>query len=226
MVRFEQMDKLSYKHPRRLVGLSMICLSAFFTNCGVPDINDQQVLFEAKANATPLPSLNRKLMYGMIQLYVDADDAPFNGWVKQDNPEGKIEKIGYLEDGQKEGTWLSWYRNGQLESKINWHNDQYVGHFQVWHPNGEVKALGQTKDGEVDGKWLNFYQTGILASRSMSNVGLAISSQTWTPDGQLCKKTNLVDGNGTVYQYEENGSVHKVTFFQKGIGTILPPQHF
>jgi len=45
----------------------------------------------------------------------------------------------------------------------------------------------------------------------------------WTPDGQPCKKTDLKEGNGTVYQYEENGSVLKVTRFQNGIGTLLGP---
>ena len=223
MLKFSKMYKFACTHPSKLGWLIIAFLSAFFTCCSVPDINDPEVLSEAKTKAIPLHSLNRKLMYGMIKLFVDDGDDPFNGWAKQESPAGKIKKLGYLKDGQKEGTWLSWHSNGQLESKISWHKDQYVGHFQVWHPNGQVKALGQTKDGEVDGKWLNFYQSGTVASESISKLGLAVSSKTWTPDGQPCKKTDLVDGNGTLYQYEENGSVHKIIFFQKGIGTTLAP---
>ena len=210
----------SIKPPTWLT-IPAVCI--LLTHCGIPDITNQEVLEEAKAGAISLSSLDRKLMYGMIQLYVDQTDDPYTGWVKEEYTASVIKRLGYLEDGQKEGTWLSWHTNGQLESQINWHNDYYSGHFQSWHPNGQLKALGQTKKGEMDGKWVDFYQSGVQASKSLSEVGLAVSALVWTPDGQPCKKTNLKDGNGTVYQYDDNGSIQKITRFQDGIGSLVGP---
>lgn len=220
---FQGMNKSPSVKVRCLHRLFTLFACLSLSHCGIPDITNQEVLEEAKAEAISLSSLDRKLMYGMIQLYVDQTDAPYTGWVKEEYSNETMKRLGYLEDGQKEGTWLSWHSNGQLESQINWHNDNYSGHFQVWYPHGQVKALGQTKEGEVDGKWVDFYQSGIQASESWSQVGLAVSALVWTPDGQPCKKTDLKEGNGTVYQYEENGSVLKVTRFQNGIGTLLGP---
>jgi antitoxin component YwqK of YwqJK toxin-antitoxin module len=207
--------------PLTWLTIPVVCI--LLTHCGIPDITNQEVLEEAKAEAISLNSLDRKLMYGMIQLYVDRTDTPYTGWVKEEYPPAVIKRLGYVKDGQKEGTWLSWHLNGQLESQINWHNDRYSGHFQAWHPNGRVKAIGQTKEGEMDGKWVNFYQSGVQASESISEVGLAVSASVWMPDGQPCKKTDLKDGDGTLYQYEENGSIQKVTLFQNGIGTLVGP---
>jgi antitoxin component YwqK of YwqJK toxin-antitoxin module len=210
----------SIKTPTWLT-IPFVCI--LLTHCGIPDITNQEVLDEAKAEAISLSSLDRKLMYGMIQLYVDQTDDPYTGWVKEEYTTSVIKRLGYLVDGQKEGTWLSWHSNGQLESHINWHNDHYSGHFQVWYPNGKVRALGQTKEGEVDGKWVEFYQSGTQASESLSEVGLAVSASVWTPDGQPCKKTDLKDGNGNLYQYEDNGSIQKITRFQNGIGSLVGP---
>lgn len=209
-------------HPKTLTSGMLILLALFFVSCGVPDLSDPKILESAREEAIPLNTLDRKLMYGMIQLYVDQEDEPFSGWVRQINDKEKnYECLGYLRKGQKNGIWLEWYENGTLRSKIYWQQDRYEGEFKIWHPNGRIKVIGQTTDGEVDGKWKSFYSSGLPSSETLSKVGLAVSGKVWTPDGKVCRQTNLKDGTGILCEYNEDGSILKVRQFIEGIGTEL-----
>jgi antitoxin component YwqK of YwqJK toxin-antitoxin module len=202
----------------------IIFLGLFFlASCGIPDLQDSQIMEEAKAQAVSLDSLERKLMYGMIQLYVDRKEEPFSGWVKQSDSKDSITSLGYLKKGQKEGIWLEWYPNGSIRAKTGWHQDRYEGEFKGWYPNGRIKVIGQTSDGEVDGQWKSFYTSGLPASESISETGLAVSAKVWTPSGEPCPHTNLKNGNGILYQYQEDGSVLKIQKFANGVGLVLKP---
>jgi antitoxin component YwqK of YwqJK toxin-antitoxin module len=202
----------------------IIFLGLFFlASCGIPDLQDSQIMEEAKAQAVSLDSLERKLMYGMIQLYVDGKEEPFSGWVKQTDSKDSITSLGYLKKGQKEGIWLEWYPNGSIRAKIGWHQDRYEGEFKGWHPNGRIKVIGQTSDGEVDGRWKSFYTSGLPACESISETGLAVSAKVWTPSGEPCPHTNLQNGNGILYQYQEDSSILKIEEFIQGVGKKLEP---
>ena len=54
-----------------LVGLFNALILATLFSCSVPDLSDPEILLDAQKEAIPLESLERKLMYGMIPLYVD-----------------------------------------------------------------------------------------------------------------------------------------------------------
>ena len=209
---------------RTILYLSVISVFLLNNGCGTPDLTDVQVLTEARREAIPIDSLQRKLMYGMIQLYVDKDENPFSGWVKVTSQNGKTQSLGFLKKGQKEGFWLEWYPNGKIKSKQEWHQDRYEGEFKVWHPNGLIKVNGQTHDGEVDGVWKSYYKSGKLASICISEVGLAVSAQVWKPDGLRCPRTDLKEGNGFLCEYEDNGSIYRVRKFSQGISRTLPNQ--
>lgn len=199
-----------------------LCL-CFLSSCGIPDLQNSQILEHAKAEAVSLDSLERKLMYGIIQLYVNQEEEPFTGWVKQNDSADVITSLGYLKKGQKEGIWLEWYPNGSIRSKTGWHQDRYEGEFKAWHANGRIKVIGQTSDGEVDGQWKSFYASGLLASESTSETGLAVSAKVWTPSGEPCPNTDLHNGNGTLYQYHEDGSILEIQKFTDGVGKKLDP---
>ena len=49
----------------------------------IPDLQDAGILEEANHEAIALGKLERKLMYGMFPLYVDADEEPYTGWTKE-----------------------------------------------------------------------------------------------------------------------------------------------
>ena len=78
---------LSY--PKTLKSGMLILWALFFVSCGVPDLSDAKILESAREEVISLNNLERKLMYGMIQLCIDQDDEPFSGWVRQINDKRK-----------------------------------------------------------------------------------------------------------------------------------------
>jgi antitoxin component YwqK of YwqJK toxin-antitoxin module len=150
-------------------------------------------------------------------LYVDKKEKPYTGWVKEEDEEGRLTKIGYLKDGQRQGVWRSWHANGRKATEIHWQNDQMDGPFEAWHENGRVNAIGQTKDGEVDGEWKNYYSSGQLAEITRNRVGHLVRIKVWHPDGQTCPVSEVEEGNGAYNLYEENGTLKERRVFRSGI---------
>ena len=196
-----------------LVGLFL------YVGCSPPDLQDPETFEHAIREAVPVEKLTRKRMYGMLMLYVDKDENPYTGWVRKDWKEGELKELGYLEDGQKQGTWMSWHANGVKESEIHWENDQMHGAFEVWHINETVNTVGQTKDGEVDGEWKRYYSSGQLAEIALNQIGHLVRIKVWHPDGTPCKDSHVEGGNGAYNMYEENGTLKERRVFRSGVQT-------
>ena len=189
----------------------------FLAGCAPPDLKDPDTYRTAIREAEPMSKLTHKRMYGMIMLYVDENDEPYTGWVKKEWESGQIKELGYLEDGQKQGTWMRWHASGQKKSEIHWVNDLLVGSFEVWHPNGSIKVRGQTKDGETDGEWTQFYTNGKLERISNNRIGKLVSIKVWLPNGQPCPHSRVEDGNGIWNEYEEDGTLKERRTFRDGV---------
>ena len=112
---------------------------------------------------------------------------------------------------------MKWHENGRQESETEWKDDLLVGSFLSWHPNGAREAVGQTKDGEVDGEWKSYYASGRLAETSHNRTGRLIRKKVWLPDGSLCERSNVENGNGAYNVYEENGTVKERRVFRNGV---------
>jgi hypothetical protein len=189
----------------------------FLTGCAPPDLKDPETYRAAIREAEPMGKLTHKRMYGMIMLYVDENDEPYTGWVKKEWESGQIKELGYLEDGQKQGTWMKWHANEVMESEIHWADDLMVGSFEGWHPNGSIKVQGQTRDGEVDGKWTQFYSNGKLERISDNRIGKLVSLKAWLPNSQPCPHSQVENGNGILNMYEENGTLKERRIFRDGV---------
>ena len=203
-------------YPRNIV---LWIALGLFASCSVPDLAEPEVLQKAKAEAIPMETLERKLMYGMLQLYVDREEIPYTGWVRQTDAKQSHYTLGYLKKGRKEARWISWDGNGTKRTEAEWKEDRMEGTFRVWHGNGRNKVTGQTTDGEVDGKWLEYYSTGKVACRSLNQTGHLVEIEVWRPDGSLCPDSRVVNGNGSFLRYFENGKIEHLRVFQDGIET-------
>lgn len=187
--------------------------------CGVPDLAQPEVLNEASEKAIPLGSLERKLMYGMLHLFVDESDEPFTGWVHQENQKEQEYSLGYLKKGRREGLWITWYSNKTKKSEIEWREDRMEGKFLVWHPNGKPRVVGQTSDGEVDGDWREYYANSQLRNHAINSHGHLVSIQVWKPDGARCEASQVIDGNGSFTRYLDNGLRKNIRTFSFGVET-------
>ena len=194
------------------------------SSCSIPDLNDEDVLKTAKEEAIEISTLTKEFMYGMMWLYVDDDNETYTGWVKDTHPNKNLKSLGYLKNGQKQGLWISWHKNGRINTKSGWNRDYHQGVFECWHPNGKKSVIGQTYDGEMNGEWKAFYNDGKKYYLSFHDLGKVISKTVWKKNGQLCEETNMVDGNGIVVEYDGNGNeVKKITYENgKRIKELVP----
>ena len=166
------------------ITLTIIIFLIFLGACSeIPDLQEAATLKKANQEAIPLDKLDKKLMYGMFPLYVDADEEPYTGWTKEIDPETKSKTLGYLKTGRKEGRWITWAENGTKILEAMWAEDRLEGIYLAWYNDGVNRVKGQTRDGEMDGEWLEFYQNGQLSRRSQHLLGKFLEVEVWKPDG-------------------------------------------
>ena len=125
--------------------------------------------------------------------YKKFTDVPFTGDVQ-----GKAyEMHGSFKNGKKEGSWVSYYDNGQLYSKSVFKNGIRVKpYFEQFHENGEVWVRGTDfKDGLMHGSYESYY-----------------------PDGQLYEKGNYTKGerDGSWVEYWDSGRLKMKGDYENG----------
>ena len=85
--------------------------------------------------------------------YEKFTDVPFTGKVT-----GKEQ--GSFKNGVKDGTWVSYHKNGQLESKGNFKNGEAEGAWVRYWGNGQLFYKGNFKNGKYNGTWVAFNEDG------------------------------------------------------------------
>lgn len=202
------------------ITLTIIIFLIFLGACSkIPDLQEAGTLKEANQQAIPLGKLERKLMYGMFPLYVDADEEPYTGWIKDIDPETKAKTLGYLKTGRKEGRWITWAENGTKILEAMWAEDKLNGPFLAWYENGIKRTIGVTKDGEMDGPWQKFYPNGKVEFHAVNHIGHLVSIKVWKPDGIVCTESTVTDGNGSFLRYNPDGSLLFKRTFVDGVET-------
>ena len=80
-------------------------------------------------------------------------DVPFTGKLTG-NPQGSFK------NGQREGAWVHYYENGQLEYKGNFKNGKAEGAWVRYWGNGQLFYKGNFKNGKYHGSWVAFNEDG------------------------------------------------------------------
>ena len=89
---------------------------------------------------------------------------PFTGEVT-----GK--KDGSFKNGKKEGAWVSYYDNGQLEYKGNFKNGKREGAWVYYYDNGQLSSKGNVKNGKEEGLWVSYWGDGAQMYRNYYENG-------------------------------------------------------
>ena len=87
--------------------------------------------------------------------YEKFTDVPFSGEVTEGQQVS-------LKNGKREGTWISYHVNGQLQYKGNFKNGKEEGAFVAYHENGQLWAKGNYKNSKKDGAWIWYHKHGQL----------------------------------------------------------------
>ena len=81
--------------------------------------------------------------------YKKFSDVPFSGKVTE------IYK-GSIKNGKREGAWISYYDNGQLDFKGNYKNGKREGAWISYWSNGQLRYKGNYKNGKEEGEWIDY----------------------------------------------------------------------
>ena len=197
--------------------LTILCLSAALTGCQKPDLEDPEVFEEIASQAIDPTTLEAKRVKGLMVLCIPGTEKPFSGWVKENYDNGRLKRLGYLNDGAKDGLWTSWHENGEKQLEIRYKKDVLHGKTSSWHPNGQKKSAGNIRDGEMDGPWEEWYENGWKSKVQSCDFGKLVSATVWKPDGEKCPVSNIVNGKGILLEYKEDGTIQKRYTFKDGV---------
>mgnify|MGYP006089070981 CR=1 FL=1 len=199
---------------------SILCLSWALTGCQKPDLEDPEVFEEIASQAIDLTTLEAKRVKGLLVLCIPDTEDLFSGWVKENYDNDRLKRLGYLNDGAKDGLWTSWHENGEKQLEIRYKKDVLHGKTSSWHPNGQKKSAGNIRDGEMDGPWEEWYENGWKERVQNCDFGKLVSATVWKPDGEKCPVSNVVNGKGELIDYNEDGTIDKRHTFRDGVGIV------
>ena len=111
-------------------------------------------------------------------------DVPFSG-----NVTGTEQ--GSLKGGMREGTWVTYYDNGQLYNKRSYKSDVAEGIAISYHSNGKLKTRVVFNNGKQEGPWEGYSDKGHLETKIETKNG-ELYYETYYKNGQL--KTKDVSG--------------------------------
>ena len=127
--------------------LTILCLSSSLAGCQKPDLEDPDVFEEIASQAIDLSTLEAKRVKGLLVLCIPNTEKPYSGWVKETHDNGQLKRLGYLNDGAKDGPWTSWHENGRKQLEIRYEKDVMHGIMSTWYPNGQKRGRVESRRG-------------------------------------------------------------------------------
>ena len=94
--------------------------------------------------------------------YKKFSNEPFTGKVN-----GKEQ--GSLKNGNREGSWVRYFDDGQLESKGNYKNGKKEGSWVWYYHSGQLSYKGDYKNGKEEGSWVSYKRDGTFNSGTYKN---------------------------------------------------------
>jgi antitoxin component YwqK of YwqJK toxin-antitoxin module len=131
---------------------------------------------------------------------------------------GSIQTVSYWKDKKREGVMIHYYENGNIKIYSNYKNGLENGPTIMNYENGVTSEIQHLINGKLEGPITEFYEDGTLrAFRIIHNDTVMGHSAFYYPDGKI-KKKRFMDENGTgeVYNYDIDGKIISVSFYEKG----------
>ncbi len=103
-----------------------------------------------------------------------------------------------LEQRGEKGDEL-WYAPNQLKPHTGWR--------KVTYDDGEIMGLNQCRHGKLDGPSIGWSNIGRKEEEVTWKDGKIMTYVVFKPNGEKCPETNVVNGNGVLFFYDDDGEV-------------------
>ena len=117
-----------------------------------------------------------------------------------------LERYWASDSSLQHGPITLWYENGQKKEEENYKDGELDGLLTWWYENGQKKVEETFKDGKWDGLATVWFDNGQKSREETFKDGKMVSATAWKPNGEKCPITNIVDGNGVIVRYREDGT--------------------
>ena len=184
------------------------------------DLDDNETRNRIIAEAIDSGKLQMKGEEGDQLFYAPNQQTPYTGWGKLMWGNEQVKLLAQFEDGKGDGLWTFWHENGQKSSEINYKDSKPDGHSTIWHENGQKLMEANFQDSTPIGLQTVWYANGQKHSEISHKLqGRRIilwNAFVWKPNGDKCPLTNLVNGNGVVVEYKEDGTEKRRVTYNDG----------
>ena len=171
------------------VVLILLCLpSKAFSQIVSVEKNDLNVILQIK-NIDERPKENHE---GIWELYYS---------------NGKLKIQANYRYGKLNGSFISYYQNGGVESEGSYKDHQRKGFWKFYHENGQIKEKGNYRYGKLRGYFQSYYKNGQLKSEG-NFIDIAEQAGLW----------KYYDANGGIKEehiYQNRVMVSKICFDEK-----------
>ena len=147
------------------------------------------------SEAVALDRLKQRNVDGKPRYFLPNAEKPVTGWVKEIDESSKNRTLIHLKSGIRDGSWASFYKNGQLEFRGTYKEGDKRGIQESWYENGQ-KSSEYLWDGKV------------------------VSVKVWKPNGEVCPETRVEGGNGKEIGYGADGKPYTMSTWKDGEGSF------
>ena len=126
----------------------------------------------------------------------DASGMKQGHWIKR-YPDKTILYDGYFKDNHPVGEFRRYYKNGSLNSVLEFSNDGRTAIATLYHPNGNIASKGKYVDRKKEGKWQFFSEMtkGYLISEDLYTKDIRNGlSLKYYPDSTVAEKVTYING--------------------------------
>ena len=105
------------------------------------------------------------------------------------------------------GRYIDWHENGQRKIDGHAKNGKKDGVWKEWYSNGQKREEGKWLEGKAHGIFEEWYSTGKKANEQVFYAGILKTALVWKPDGTLCRKSRVEQGEGILLEYNQYGNL-------------------
>ncbi|NVK03452.1 MAG: hypothetical protein HWD92_01460 [Flavobacteriia bacterium] len=134
---------------------------------------------------------------------------------------GTVASEGYLENGQPEGYWKSYYPSGILKSEGNREDHLLEGEWKFYTDSGTIANVIRYSAGKKEGLSETYRDSVVVAAEPFVNNRRSGLAKYFYPDGSIERWVPFVDGReeGKGYHFTPEGTVDAILTFQAGVLT-------
>ena len=185
------------------------------------DEDENRFLFdEIRSNDIRYNQQTGELAEGKVYLFYDEDLAPYNGYLESEYNfiDGKLhgivklynhsntyflEKTIEYKNGERNGFYREFYKNGQLEKEEYYIDDKLDGEFKSYYIDGSLRGSGKFSKGLPIGVIRFYYENGILKNEEF------FSDSFENHQGELLQKWYYENGQLRKERYNEDRETSK-----------------